>query len=143
MSARLLPFAIAIVLFLIVSFVFRTGARTLEVPVWVGYGAVLVTVVAAVCRNWTTAHSARMAAWASAAGHVTAMAAYFLGEFLRPEGITRVGNSFRALGLEYVLISVAYPLRFGGLAVGLGTALILILVGHVSRVRAERLTEQS
>lgn len=143
MSARFLPYAITIVLFLIVSFVFRTGARTLDMPVWVAYGAVLITVVAVVCRKWTTAHAARMSAWASAAGHATAVAAYFVGEFLRPEGIGRVGNSFRTLGLEYILIIVAYPLRFGGLAVGLGTALILIVVAHVSRLRAERLTEQS
>jgi hypothetical protein len=143
MSGKFLPAAIAIVLFILVSFLFRSGTRTLEMAAWVGYGAVLVTVVAAVCRKWTTAPAPRMAAWATAAGHLIAIAAYFLSEFLRAEGFTRVANSFRTLGFEYILISVAYPLRFGGLVVGLGTALILILVGHVSKLRAERMTDQS
>jgi hypothetical protein len=38
MSAKFLPATIAIVLFILVSFVFRTAPRTLEIPVWVGYG---------------------------------------------------------------------------------------------------------
>ncbi|HEX7152944.1 MAG TPA: hypothetical protein VF618_15760 [Thermoanaerobaculia bacterium] len=140
---RFLPFAIAIVIFIIVSFVFRTGARTLAMPVLVGYGAVLVIIVAAVCRKWTAAHGPRLAAYASAAGHVASISAYFVGELLRPEGISRVGNAFRGLGVEYILISIAYPLRLGGVLVGLGTALVLILLAHFSRVRAERFTEQS
>jgi hypothetical protein len=139
---RLLPVAVALILFIAVGFVFRLGP-VMPLPMWVGYGVVLIAAVAAACVRWGGSTAPRLVMQTAVIGHLVAIIAFFASELVRADGVDRIGNSFRGLGFDFVLISLAYPLRFGGLIVGLGTGSIVALARRISKFGHEPVTGES